>query len=65
MLANLARVAAGGRNGEKQINMGEIYEAEVTGPSNLLEVGRVREKGIREDSLISSLDASKDDSGSP
>lgn len=59
----MAVVVAGGGNGEKSINMGEIYEAEVTGLSNLLGVDRVRGKCIKEDSLVSSLDAGEADSG--
>lgn len=42
--------------------MGEIYEAEVTGLSNLLGEDRVRGKCIKEDSLVYSLDAGKEDS---
>lgn len=41
---------AGGGNGEKSINMGEIWEAEIKGLSDSLEVERVSEKGIKEDS---------------
>lgn len=54
---------AGGGNGAKSINMGEIWEAEIKGLSDSLEVERVSEKGIKEDSSVSSSGACKEVGG--
>ena len=43
--------------------MGEIQEAAVNRLGNLLEVERVREKGIKEDSVASRLHACEEDGG--
>lgn len=45
--------------------MGEIWEEEIKGLSNLSEVERVSEKGVKEDSLVSSSGTREEDGGIP